>query len=162
MPHARIAGRTVKQFWDHNASQPTDPNVAPVVADKAKQAPAGAVIIRSVKHKMHYDRKVFTVKAGEKVKIWFENPDYLPHNLIIGHPNSAEVIATAAEKLGQKGFDVHFVPKSDLIIAATKLLQHRDAQLLEFTAPAKPGDYDYLCTFPGHWQLMRGVMKVEK
>ena len=22
--------------------------------------------------------------------------------------------------------------------------------------------YDFLCTFPGHWQMMRGVMKVEQ
>ena len=49
-----------------------------------------------------------------------------------------------------------------MIIAATRLLNHKETQVLEFTAPTTPGDYDYLCTFPGHWRMMRGVMKVVK
>ena len=76
--------------------------------------------------------------------------------------SAAEAIAKAAEKLGANGFKVGFVPKSDLILAATKLLNHKESQLIEFTAPKEPGDYDFLCTFPGHWMLMRGVMKVVK
>ena len=31
----------------------------------------------------------------------------------------------------------------------------------DFTAPAIPGSYPYLCTFPDHWRIMRGVMIVE-
>jgi len=33
---------------------------------------------------------------------------------------------------------------------------------LRFTAPDKPGEYPYICTFPGHWRIMQGVMKVVK
>jgi azurin len=32
---------------------------------------------------------------------------------------------------------------------------------LTFKAPAKVGDYPYVCTFPGHWTLMNGVMHVK-
>ena len=28
-------------------------------------------------------------------------------------------------------------------------------------APSAPGRYPYLCTFPGHWVIMNGVMIVE-
>ena len=35
-------------------------------------------------------------------------------------------------------------------------------EVLEFTAPEKPGDYEFVCTFPGHYMLMRGIMKVVK
>jgi azurin len=33
--------------------------------------------------------------------------------------------------------------------------------VLEFDAPAEPGLYPYLCTFPGHGMLMNGIMTVE-
>jgi azurin len=28
-------------------------------------------------------------------------------------------------------------------------------------APTAPGDYDYICSFPGHAALMKGVLRVE-
>ena len=31
---------------------------------------------------------------------------------------------------------------------------------LNFTAPTQPGRYPYLCTFPGHWRVTRGVLLV--
>ena len=31
---------------------------------------------------------------------------------------------------------------------------------LRFVAPTEPGEYPYLCTYPGHWVIMRGVMVV--
>ena len=31
-----------------------------------------------------------------------------------------------------------------------------------FTAPSKPGDYDYVCTFPGHAMLMKGILRVTR
>ena len=31
----------------------------------------------------------------------------------------------------------------------------------EFTAPKQPGRYPFLCTFPGHWRVMKGVLIVE-
>ncbi|WP_448633457.1 plastocyanin/azurin family copper-binding protein [Pedobacter panaciterrae] len=45
---------------------------------------------------------------------------------------------------------------------ATKLLNPEEKVTLQFTAPDKPGDYPFLCTFPGHWSIMNGVMKVTK
>ena len=43
--------------------------------------------------------------------------------------------------------------------------EHRarfNGETIEFTAPAEPGDYPYICTFPGHWRLMNGVLHVTK
>jgi len=161
-PHARVAARTVEQFWDHNASEPVDfaspladdPEVEDVTPD------ADAIVIRTVVDAMSFDLSEFTVRAGQDVKIWFENPDYMPHNLIIGEPGSAEEIATAAEALGAVGFAVGFRPDSDKILVASELLNHREYQVIEFTAPTDTGDYDYLCTFPNHWQTMQGLMRV--
>jgi azurin len=37
----------------------------------------------------------------------------------------------------------------------------QDQMSIYFDAPAKPGRYPFLCTFPGHWMVMNGVMVVE-
>jgi azurin len=52
------------------------------------------------------------------------------------------------------------VPESAEILHHTKLVQAGDKDTIEFTAPAEPGDYPYLCTYPGHWAIMNGLMKV--
>ena len=31
---------------------------------------------------------------------------------------------------------------------------------LSFQAPETPGDYPFICSFPGHWLTMKGVMRV--
>ena len=54
----------------------------------------------------------------------------------------------------------HYVPDTDDIIASSKLVNPGLNEKIEFMAPAEAGDYPYICTFPGHWRLMQGVMKV--
>ena len=46
---------------------------------------------------------------------------------------------------------LHFVP----VIDPNK--QHS----LHFSTPEQPGDYPFICTFPGHWIAMQGILKVE-
>jgi len=160
-PHARIAAERVQQMWDHNAAEPFD--FTAVLEEEAGATPEpdpDAIVIRTLVDQMRFDTEEFTVRAGETVKIWFENPDYSPHNLIIGEPGSAAEIAAASEGLGPIGFAVGFLPDNDKIIAATELLYYREYQMIEFTAPSEPGDYDFLCTFPNHWMTMRGIMRV--
>jgi azurin len=66
---------------------------------------------------------------------------------------------------GQKSataMDNDYIPASEesSIIAHTKMLGGGESDTIEFTAPAK-GSYEYLCSFPGHYALMRGVLIVE-
>jgi azurin/lysophospholipase L1-like esterase len=161
-PRARIAARNVEYYWEHDIAGGYGSDVAIEETSyvSRRDPDPDAIVIRPVPDEMRYDLSSFTVRAGETVKIWFENPDYTPHNLVVGMPDSAEEIALAAEALGAVGFAVGFLPDNDKIIAATELLNQSEYQILEFTAPSDPGDYDYVCTFPNHWQTMRGVMQV--
>ena len=109
-----------------------------------------------------YDIKDFQVKAGKQVKVTFTNPDFLPHNLVFTTGKHANEIALAAQAMGAAGFEAGFIPETDKIIAHTKMLDHQAEEVIQFTAPEKPGDYEFVCTFPGHYILMRGVMKVVK
>ena len=48
------------------------------------------------------------------------------------------------------------------MIVATKLLQPGQNETITFKAPTEPGDYPFLCTFPGHATMMKGVLTVKK
>jgi hypothetical protein len=52
------------------------------------------------------------------------------------------------------------VPNTPLVLYATRMLQSGDTERLGFRAPSAPGEYLYVCTFPGHWLRMYGVMLV--
>ena len=109
---------------------------------------------------MKYDLVEFSVKAGKAVKLIFVNPDFMPHNIVMVNPSKADEVGQAAINLGAAGFDVGFIPQSKEILWASKLIDHKGEEIIEFTAPTAPGDYEFVCTFPGHHFVMRGLMKV--
>ena len=159
--HARIAARTVERLWDHSASQPVDVPEETYEENRTIQEPDDdTIVIKTVVEEMRYDTPSFTVTAGQPVKLWFENDDYSPHNLIIGRPGSMDEIGAAADAIGSDGFAREFIPDSDKIVVASGLLNYQKHEVLEFTAPTETGAYDVLCTFPGHRQTMNGVMWV--
>lgn len=120
------------------------------------------VSIRPLPHLMIFEQREVTVKAGQAVEIVFENIDIMPHNLVVTMPGKMESVGRAAE-VGQKDEDMiarQFVPRSGDVLQATKLLNPGETQRLAFMAPSQPGDYPYVCTYPGHWITMNGVMHV--
>lgn len=138
---------------------------APGVAAKpARAANATVLTIRVVEEQMKYNTKLITVKAGLPVVLTLENPDIMQHNLVICKPGMAEKVGKAADALARdpKAVEKNYVPQMPEVLTATKLVNPGESFTLEFTAPTQPGDYPFVCTFPGHWSIMRGVMRVEK
>ncbi len=81
------------------------------------------------------------------------------HNVVIVKSGEANApFATAA--ISAKEHDYIPQDQKDKILAATKLLGPGEEDTITFTAPAA-GSYNYLCTFPGHFALMNGVMTVK-
>ena len=118
---------------------------------------------------MKYDVQSFTVKPGAKVKLTFRNPDELPHNLIICTPGSTngedkgEELVRAVLALGAKGAEFGWEPKSHpRILHSSGMVQPGRESVLWFNAPEKEGKYPYVCTYPGHFTLMNGMMNVSK
>ncbi|MXV16787.1 PVC-type heme-binding CxxCH protein [Hufsiella ginkgonis] len=129
-------------------------------------APKGKTLvleINTVPEAMKFDTKLFMVKAGQKVIINFNNNDSQLHNLVIGKPGSLNKIGMAANALAAdpKGLEKGYVPDIAEVIESTPLLKGDANFTLEFTAPARPGDYPFMCTFPGHWMMMNGIMRVQ-
>ncbi|NOX98761.1 MAG: hypothetical protein GXP30_03350 [Verrucomicrobia bacterium] len=108
----------------------------------------------------------FTVKAGSAVQLMFRNPDNLYHNLVIVNAGSLDKIGLKADMMaGQAdGLDKNYVPDDPDVLHFTPQITLGIARSykLNFFAPSEPGEYPYICTFPGHWRIMRGVMKVVK
>ncbi len=118
-----------------------------------------------VANPLAFDLKQFTVKAGQKVKLTFNNTHPAvpqPHNICIGKPETKDKLLAAAMGMAAApdGMAKGFIPDSPDVLFHTKLLQPNMVEVLEFTAPAA-GAYPYICTFPGHGILMNGVMNVE-
>ena len=121
------------------------------------------VKITCIKERMLYSLNRFEVKAGQPVRLEFVNPDATPHNLVIVEPGAMVEIGMAAIEMAKDPVAAkkEFIPNSKKILHHTRMLAPEDAQILRFKAPAKPGVYPYLCTFPGHWVLMKGEMVVK-
>lgn len=110
---------------------------------------------------LKYDTESFTVKAGSKVKLVFNNSDDMMHNLLIVQPGKADAVGQMAMELGLEGEEKGYVPDDEAVLFHTNLLQPESSDVIYFTAPSKPGTYPFVCTFPGHYLVMRGVMVVK-
>lgn len=115
---------------------------------------------------MKFDTAEFSVKEGQTVSLTFKNVGKLPkiamgHNLLILQPGT-EPMSFAAGCMANK--DTTGLPTDaealKKVVASTKVLGPGESETITFTAPA-PGEYPFICTFPGHAALMKGVMKVE-
>jgi len=109
---------------------------------------------------LQYDKKLITVKAGSRIKITFNNKDDMPHNFLLVKKGTADEVGMAALKLGIKGLDKSYVPDMEEVLFHTKLVQPGASDVIYLEVPADPGDYTYVCTYPGHYVNMRGILRV--
>lgn len=167
VPHARIAAATVKHFWENvdqntrggviNETLATAGKKSGILSDTPELT---TIRIGTIPEKMQYDVKELTVKPGKKVKLTFGNADFMPHNIMLVNPGKADEVGLQAIALGAGGFEVGFVPKSKDILWSIKLVDYGQEESIDFTAPTAEGAYPYICSFPGHHQLMRGTLFV--
>ena len=140
---------------------------APAEETKAAEVTIpGKTVIRltAVPGRMAFDKTSVTVTAGSEIALIFENTDGMPHNVVILKPGSAERAGKAAEAMAAQkdGYEKSFIPAIPEVLFATPLVNSGKNFRLDFKAPGKPGEYPFICSFPGHWQTMKGVITVEK
>ena len=109
---------------------------------------------------MKFDKKNITVQAGSWVRINLVNEGVDPamlHNIVfVKYGTRKEVAKQSIED----GPDLQFVPKSSDVIAYSDLADPGETVVLEFEAPEK-GNYEFICTYPGHSEIMRGYFFVK-
>jgi azurin/glucose/arabinose dehydrogenase len=111
---------------------------------------------------LRFDVGSFDVKPGARVQLDFANPSDMLHNLVIVKAGAATRVGEAALRLGLDGAKLGYVPPSDDVLYHTALLEPRKSETIYFVAPDAPGDYPFVCTFPGHYVTMQGTMHVRR
>ena len=113
---------------------------------------------------MRYDKELFRVRAGKKISLIFKNTGTksaasMAHNVVI--LQSGVDMADFAD-VAHNAKAEQYVPSSldSLVIAHTRLVNAGDSDQVEFMIP-KPGVYDFICSFPGHWGTMQGKIVAE-
>ena len=109
---------------------------------------------------MKYDIESIVVKEGSWVRITLINEGIdiaMQHNIVFIKYGTRKDIAMQAIESGR---DMKYVPNNNNVIASSDLAMPGDTVVLEFKAPDK-GNYEYLCTYPGHAEIMRGYFFVK-
>lgn len=110
-----------------------------------------------------YDTSQLVATKGGLVKVTLINDDSLPHNIVFSKSpdaNSGQAIAAAALDLGGEGMAKQWIPEAGNILAASSMADPQKNVVVYFTAPEIDGEYPYVCTFPGHSVVMKGILKI--
>lgn len=112
---------------------------------------------------MQFNKKEIKVKAGQKVTLTLKHIGKMDKR-VMGHnfvllKQGADLVSfgNSSATFADNGY----IPTDTKdIIAHTKLIGGGETAIIEFDAPAV-GEYEFLCSFPGHYAMMRGKFIVE-
>ena len=118
------------------------------------------ITIKSVGNEMKYDLTRFEVKPGQKVTIIMQNKAnvaVMKHNVVLLSDKDA------VDEVGKAALTAKdYLPNHPAIIASTPIAGPGEQKKVTFKAPQKPGEYIYICTYPGHYMTMQGIMVVKE
>ena len=111
---------------------------------------------------MLFDKSVLKAKAGEEVNLLLNHTgqigkEFMGHNFVL-LKNGVDVDDFAQAAMLAK--ESEYIPAGDDTIAYTSMIGGGESDQISFTVD-EPGTYVFLCTFPGHYQIMRGEFIVE-
>tara|TARA_B100001027_G_C15969939_1_gene199375 strand:- start:170 stop:505 length:336 start_codon:yes stop_codon:yes gene_type:complete len=106
---------------------------------------------------MKFDKKVIRVNSNQKVTLKLNHTGKFPaismgHNFVL-IKKDVDVNEYALRAAGAR--NTEYIPEGENEIAYTKMLGGGETDTITFDAP-EPGTYVFMCTFPGHYQLMMG------
>jgi azurin len=146
----------------------------PILADlaKAKDAvpnkwrksiPNARVVTIEAGKNLSFSPRMLNVKAGEPIKLTFANPDVVPHNWALIKPGTLAKVGDLANRIitDPEAASRHYIPKTDDVLVYADIIEPGRQFSVFFQAPTEKGRYPFLCTFPGHWMIMNGILIVE-
>jgi azurin len=136
-------------------------------AQTAAKAKAGARTIELTgDDKMKFDKTELTAKPGETIRVVLKSTGTMAKT-IMGHNFVLLTLEADVAEFNTAAFNARatdFIPpdKKDSIIANTALAGPGETVEVTFKVPAKAGNYNFLCSFPGHYAMgMRGKLLVK-
>jgi putative heme-binding domain-containing protein len=170
------AHRLDRAFQDFAGYQPAAKTIAahPLLADLAlnavrvpnpwrKKVSEARLIELKTRENLSYSTRELHATAGESLALKLVNPDVVPHNWVLVRPGTLRRVGELANALiaDPEAFARQYIPKSDDVLFYTDVVDPGKNQIIFIQAPALPGRYPFLCTFPGHWMVMNGELIVE-
>ena len=143
---------------EEKAPEPA-PTVAKVELGKDDGGEYPEVSVESDGDQMAYKQTSFTMKADTPTRIRMVNNATSPamkHNIVIVKKGSEDAVGKASMGVPEAE---GYVPAHADVLAATKLAGPGETTTTVLSLPA--GEYAYICTFPGHYILMKGTITVE-
>lgn len=115
---------------------------------------------------MKFDVTSIEAEAGETITIEFTTKSKIPkeamaHNVVVlDKDTDVQAFINASAKAKDNAY---VAPDfEDQVIAATDLAGGGETVEVTFTVPDEPGDYEYVCSFPGHYAGgMKGILTVK-
>lgn len=113
---------------------------------------------------MKFNITEITATAGEPLRLTLTNIGKMPkqgmaHNWVLLKPIAESEINKIGMAAATRGPE--YLPEDQSqILVHTRMLGPGESDTIEFNAPTDPGAYPFICTFPGHYAIMRGTLKV--
>jgi uncharacterized cupredoxin-like copper-binding protein len=132
-----------------------------LVAQQAAAAttadPDTTIEIRTFGSSLEFEPSTIAAKQGTVIRIRLINEGTLPHNLaVVKDESDIDVLGPAAFKAKDTGYIP--VDQKDRMYAWTDLAAPGETVEVTFTVPA-PGEYWFVCLYPGHYNMMVGTLK---
>ena len=129
-----------------------------VSSDKKSKS---SVIVLNSSDLMKFDQNELRVFEGQEITLTLNHTGKMSKE-IMGHNFVLLKKKTDLDDFAQRAMlarENEYIPVGDETIAYTKMIGGGESDTITFTAPKK-GSYTYICTFPGHYGLMKGVLIV--
>lgn len=154
------AAQLVQLGTDLAATLPADQ--ASPVRKALRELGVQVVVVQTMREQVLFDLRYFAVQAGKPVQIVVDNVDAMPHNFVVTAPGALQEVSLAGAALPAPADPkaLAYVPDSPKVLHATILVQPGESLTQVFDAPKEPGEYPFVCTFPGHSSRMYGTMLV--
>jgi azurin len=147
------------------------PEVKPEPVEEKVEAPsivtddgAVATIALEGNDMMQFNAKEIRVAAGRKVKLTLTHTGKAPLN-VMGHNFvllAKDTVVQDFTTKASRAAATNYIPEDmkGNVLASTETIGGGSSTTIEFDAP-EVGEYDFLCSFPGHFAIMKGKFIVE-
>ncbi|WP_233701846.1 azurin [Kaistella solincola] len=142
----------------------TETTAAPEAAVEDEAAKQDTIkITLNANDKMQFDQTELNVYAGQTVELTLNHTGTMPKEAM-GHNFTLLANGTDMAKFGEeaaKNKENDYLPTDmSSVLAHTDLIGGGESTTITFAAPEK-GTYDFLCSFPGHYSIMKGKFNVK-
>ncbi|MBM3854664.1 MAG: azurin [Verrucomicrobia bacterium] len=136
----------------------------------AAEAPASPRVVKlraGVDNAMKFDLATIPAAPGELLRVVLSNASTFPKN-VMGHnwvllAAGSDVAAFSAAAAPEAASGYIPAKWKDKILAVIGLLGPNEVGEVTFTAPGAPGEYPFVCSFPGHGVVgMKGMLVVRR